>query len=101
MGRALADQHPAAREVFDAADRALGFSLSSICWDGPDARLRETRHAQPALLTHSVAALRLSKRPASSRRGAQGTASVSTRRASPPARSRSRMPCGSCTVVAS
>ena len=59
MGRALADRHPAAREVFDAADRALGFSLSSICWDGPDARLRETRHAQPALLTHSVAALRL------------------------------------------
>jgi len=59
MGRTLADKHPAAREVFDAADRALGFPLSSICWEGPEDKLRETRHAQPALLTHSVAALRL------------------------------------------
>jgi [acyl-carrier-protein] S-malonyltransferase len=45
--------------VFDRADRALGFALSRICWEGPEERLRETRHAQPALLTHSVAALRL------------------------------------------
>jgi len=59
MGRALADAHPAAREVFDAADRALGFELSRICWEGPEDVLRETRHAQPALLVHSVAALRL------------------------------------------
>jgi [acyl-carrier-protein] S-malonyltransferase len=59
MGRALAERFPQAREVFDTADRALGFSLSSICWEGPEERLRETRHAQPALLTHSVAALRL------------------------------------------
>lgn len=59
MGRALAEVHPAAREVFEAADRALGFALSEICWNGPEERLRETRHAQPALLTHSVAALRL------------------------------------------
>ena len=59
MGRALADAFPRAREVFDAADRALGFELSRICWEGPEDVLRETRHAQPALLTHSVAALRL------------------------------------------
>jgi [acyl-carrier-protein] S-malonyltransferase len=59
MGRALADAFPRAREVFDAADRALGFELSRICWEGPEEVLRETRHAQPALLTHSVAALRL------------------------------------------
>jgi [acyl-carrier-protein] S-malonyltransferase len=59
MGRALAEAHPAAREVFETADRVLGFPLTDICWNGPDERLRETRHAQPALLTHSVAALRL------------------------------------------
>jgi [acyl-carrier-protein] S-malonyltransferase len=59
MGRALAEAFPEARAVFEAADRALGFSLSDICWAGPEERLRETRHAQPALLTHSVAALRL------------------------------------------
>ena len=59
MGRALAEAFPQAREVFDAADRALGYGLSRICWEGPEEVLRETRHAQPALLTHSVAALRL------------------------------------------
>jgi [acyl-carrier-protein] S-malonyltransferase len=59
MGRVLAERFPQAREVFEAADQALGFGLSRICWDGPEAVLRETRHAQPALLTHSVAALRL------------------------------------------
>lgn len=59
MGRALAERYPEAREVFEAADRALGFRLSEICWSGPEDRLRETRHAQPALLTHSIAALRL------------------------------------------
>jgi [acyl-carrier-protein] S-malonyltransferase len=59
MGRELAEAHPAAKAVFEAADRALGFPLSDLCWNGPEDRLRETRHAQPALLTHSVAALRL------------------------------------------
>lgn len=57
MGRALAEADPVAAAVFEAADRALGFSLSRICWEGPEDVLRETRHAQPALLTHSVAAL--------------------------------------------
>jgi [acyl-carrier-protein] S-malonyltransferase len=59
MGKALADAFPEARTVFEAADKALGLALSEICWNGPEERLRETRHAQPALLTHSVAALRL------------------------------------------
>jgi len=59
MGRSLADLHPAAREVFVRADAALGFSLSRICWEGPEDELRKTVYAQPALLTHSVAALRL------------------------------------------
>lgn len=59
MGRALADAHPAARAVFETADRVLGFPLTRICWEGPEDELRKTVHTQPALLTHSVAALRL------------------------------------------
>jgi len=59
MGRALAERYPAAREVFEAADRALGFPLSRVCWEGPGEELRKTVHTQPALLTHSVAVLRL------------------------------------------
>jgi len=59
MGRALAERFPAARETFEAADRALGFPLSEICWQGPPEELRKTVHAQPALLAHSVAAYRL------------------------------------------
>jgi len=59
MGRALADAFLEARAVFAEADDVLGFSLSEICWQGPPERLKETRFAQPALLTHSVAAWRL------------------------------------------
>ena len=59
MGKALTEAFPVAREVFAEADEALGFGLSEICWVGPAERLRETRYAQPALLTHSVAAWRL------------------------------------------
>jgi [acyl-carrier-protein] S-malonyltransferase len=59
MGRALADAHPVAREVFAEADAALGFPLSEICWSGPPEQLKQTRYTQPALLTHSIAAWRL------------------------------------------
>ncbi len=59
MGRALAERFPAARAVFESADRVLGLPLSTLCWSGPEEQLRQTVHAQPALLTHSVAALRL------------------------------------------
>jgi [acyl-carrier-protein] S-malonyltransferase len=59
MGRALAEAHPVARDTFAAADRALGFALSDVCWNGTPENLKRTVHAQPALLTHSVAALRL------------------------------------------
>ena len=59
MGRALAEAHPAAREVFAAADRVLGDGFSHLCWEGPEDELRKTVNAQPALLTHSIAALRL------------------------------------------
>lgn len=59
MGRGLAEAHPAARETFEAADHILGLPLTRICWEGPEDELRKTVHTQPALLTHSVAALRL------------------------------------------
>jgi len=59
MGAALADAYPEARAAFDEADEALGFELSSLCWEGPIEKLTETQNAQPALLTHSVAAARV------------------------------------------
>ena len=59
MGRALYDAHPAARAVFEEADDALGFSLSDIIFNGPDDTLKLTEHTQPAILTVSIAALRV------------------------------------------
>jgi [acyl-carrier-protein] S-malonyltransferase len=59
MGRALADRHPEAKAAFDEADDALGFALSDVMWNGPEDALRATENAQPALLAHSVAALRV------------------------------------------
>src|SRR5580704_9583549 len=58
MGKALADEYPAAQQVFDEADEALGFPLSRICFEGPAAELKLTANTQPALLTVSIAALR-------------------------------------------
>ncbi|MBU0510649.1 MAG: ACP S-malonyltransferase [Chloroflexi bacterium] len=59
MGRELAEAYPAARDVFKQADEILGFSLSQLAWEGPEARLNDTLNTQPALLVHSVAALRV------------------------------------------
>ena len=59
MGKALADAFPEARDAFATADRVLGFALSNVCWNGPAEELKKSVHTQPALLTHSVAALRL------------------------------------------
>ncbi len=59
MGRDLAEQWPEAAAVFETADRALGTSLSRICWEGPDEALRLTETTQPALLAHSIAAWRV------------------------------------------
>ena len=59
MGRSLAESFPEARETFATADRVLGFPLSSVCWEGPAEELKKSVNTQPALLTHSVAALRL------------------------------------------
>jgi [acyl-carrier-protein] S-malonyltransferase len=57
MGRAFADASPAAASVFDAADRALGASISTLAWEGPADQLDLTENAQPALLATSIAIL--------------------------------------------
>src|ERR1700710_1996091 len=59
MGRELYDQFPSARAVFDEADEALGFPLSQLIFSGPAETLQLTEHTQPAILTVSVAALRV------------------------------------------
>ena len=58
MGRDVYEASPAARAVFDAADDALGFELSRICFEGPEEELVRTELQQPAILTTSVALLR-------------------------------------------
>jgi [acyl-carrier-protein] S-malonyltransferase len=58
MGQALAQASTAARHTFEEADDYLGFKLSRLCWDGPEAGLNDTVNTQPALLTCSIAALR-------------------------------------------
>ncbi len=58
MGRDLAEQFAAARAVFEDADRMLGFPLSKLMWEGPEAELNETVNTQPALFVHSLAAYR-------------------------------------------
>jgi len=59
MGKVLADTWPAAREVFEEADDALGFAISKLCFEGPEEQLRLTENTQPALLTVSIAAFRV------------------------------------------
>jgi len=55
MGRDLYETYPVAREVFDEADRILGFSLSNLCFEGPEETLTDTVNAQPALFVASLA----------------------------------------------
>jgi len=57
MGRALASAFPEANRVFEQADRALGFSIRALCFDGPEAELTLTKHTQPAIVTTSIATL--------------------------------------------
>ncbi len=59
MGRNLAEAFPTARKVFEAADAALGFSLSRICFEGNEEELKLTENTQPAILTVSVASERV------------------------------------------
>jgi [acyl-carrier-protein] S-malonyltransferase len=57
MGRALASAFPEANRIFEQADRALGFSIRSLCFEGPEAELTLTKHTQPAIVTTSIATL--------------------------------------------
>jgi [acyl-carrier-protein] S-malonyltransferase len=59
MGKELAENYPAARQTFDEADDALGYKLSRLCFEGPEDQLRLTEITQPAILTTSIAALRV------------------------------------------
>src|SRR5580700_9188449 len=59
MGKTLNENFPAARRIFDEADRALEFSLTQLCLEGPADVLQLTENQQPALLTVSIAAFRV------------------------------------------
>ena len=59
MGRDLAERFPVAAETFAEADQALGFSISKLCFEGPEEELRLTENTQPAILAVSVAAWRV------------------------------------------
>ncbi len=58
MGRSLSEAAPAAGRAFEDADRALGFPLSTLCFEGPEEELELTANTQPAILAASVSALR-------------------------------------------
>jgi [acyl-carrier-protein] S-malonyltransferase len=59
MGKELADTYPVAKDVFEEADKALGFSISKICFEGSEEDLKLTANTQPAILTCSVATYRV------------------------------------------
>lgn len=59
MGRELAALYPVARHTFQEADEALGFSISKLCFEGPEDDLKMTQVTQPAILTSSVAVFRV------------------------------------------
>jgi len=59
MGRELAEKYPTAKQTFEEADDALGFSLSRLCFEGPEEQLKLTEFTQPAIFTVSVAAQRV------------------------------------------
>jgi [acyl-carrier-protein] S-malonyltransferase len=59
MGKELAENFQVARQVFEEADEALSFSISQLCFEGPDDELQLTENTQPAILSTSVAAFRV------------------------------------------
>ena len=59
MGKELAEKFTIARQTFEEAAQALGYNLSQLCFDGPEDQLRLTEVTQPAILTASIAALRV------------------------------------------
>ncbi|HLC30127.1 MAG TPA: ACP S-malonyltransferase [Dehalococcoidia bacterium] len=61
MGKDLYEEYASARQVFEEADQALGFSLSGLCFSGPEEDLRRTLNTQPAILATSYACLRVAQ----------------------------------------
>jgi len=61
MGKDLAENYPVAADVFRRGDEALGFSISKLCFEGPEEDLRQTVNTQPALFITSIAALEVVK----------------------------------------
>jgi [acyl-carrier-protein] S-malonyltransferase len=59
MGKDLYDEFPSARELYDRADELLGFSLSRLCFEGPEEELQQTRNSQPAIAVTSLALLKV------------------------------------------
>src|SRR5437879_5148376 len=59
MGKDLASHHAVAKQTFEEADEALGYSLLQLCFEGPEEQLRLTEITQPAILTASIAAWRV------------------------------------------
>src|SRR4051812_36194184 len=59
MGRTLSESFPVAKRTFEEADDAVGFSLSHMCFEGPEEALKLTENTQPALVTVGVAAFRV------------------------------------------
>src|ERR1700682_4592330 len=59
MGRELSEKYPVARQTFDEADDALGYKLSQVCFEGPEEKLKLTEITQPAILSPSVASVRV------------------------------------------
>lgn len=58
MGKDLCERFETARETFAEADRALGWEISRLCFEGPEEKLNQTEYTQPALLVSSIAAWR-------------------------------------------
>ncbi len=59
MGKDFFDRFPAARQVFEEANETLGYNIAALCFQGPEEELKLTANTQPAILTASVAALRV------------------------------------------
>ncbi|MBI5154090.1 ACP S-malonyltransferase [Candidatus Poribacteria bacterium] len=57
MGKAIAENHAGAREIFGRADAILGYPLSKLCFEGPEEELKQTENTQPALYVVSAATL--------------------------------------------
>ncbi len=59
MGKDLYDKFPLAKEIFEEANQVLGFDLKSVCFEGPEDELKQTRITQPAIFVHSFIATKL------------------------------------------